>query len=167
MLLVRKIPRNRTPPRPHFMLSLGAEALGCPVDGALPELAFIVSLQVCLGYHETFFYTSQDLSVLEPIKWERVPLVTVCVPQHQAAGYLSVELDPSGLDLSTSPIPSFQTLVSWRQCQEAGWSRRYGDWGGEYGKTDSDLGWNHGFSAMKCVILASFEPPLTIVFSSV
>lgn len=61
------------------------ETLRCPVDGALPKLAFIFSLEVCLGYHEIFFYISQYLSVLEPIKQEKVLLVTGCVPQHQTA----------------------------------------------------------------------------------
>lgn len=40
-------------------------ALGCPVDGAQPELAFVIFVVVCLGFHEPFLYTRQDLFVLE------------------------------------------------------------------------------------------------------
>lgn len=41
-----------------------SEAVGCSVGVALPEQAFVF-LEVCLGYHEPFLYTSQDLFVLE------------------------------------------------------------------------------------------------------
>lgn len=53
----------------HFQYNT-SEAQGCPGEGVLPELAFLVSLEVCLGCQESFLYTSQDLSVLELLKWE-------------------------------------------------------------------------------------------------